>query len=238
VARRRPLHQQRDNDLHLRRLDSSSDGLRANTTAGRPSFTSPHGGREPAIKAKEPEAPSAGGTNGLVGGGNRFGRGSLTYGDYHLSTDNSGHLPTNTALASGRRPKAHRQVLTPVLATRTRTGLSQNTSTALATYDVLCDPPVQPTTQGGHGRGRPAHGATDTREADGQPRSALAVGGGTGGSARATQAREPDTRQLPAPRTADTLLPRSLREGASRCPRGGRPRLGAPSSPAWIDERP
>jgi hypothetical protein len=232
VALRRPLHQQRDNDLRLGRLDSSSDGLRANATAERPSFTCPHGGREPAIKAKEPEAPSAGGTNGLIGGGNRFGRGSLTYGDHHLSTNDSGHLPTNTAPASGGCPKAHRQVLTPVLATRTRTRPSQNTSTALAAYDVLCDPPVQPTAQGGPRRGRPAHGATDTRAADGQPRSAPAVGGGTGSSARAAQAGEPDMRQLPAPRTADALLPRSLREGAGRCPHGGRPRLGAPSSSA------
>jgi hypothetical protein len=163
VARRRPLHQQRDNDLRLGRLDSSSDGLKAYTTAERPSFTSPHGGRELAIKAKEPEAPSVGGTDGLVSGGNRFDRGSLTYGNHHLSTDDSGHLPTNTALASGGRPKAHRQVLTPVLATRTRTGPSQNTSTALAIYDMLCDPLVQPTAQGGRGRGWPAHGATDTR---------------------------------------------------------------------------
>jgi hypothetical protein len=93
-------------------------------------------------------------------------------------------------------------------------------------------PPVQPTAQGGPGRGRPAHGATDTRAADGQPRSAPAVGGGTGSSARAAQAGEPDTRQLPAPRTANALLPRSLREGAGRRPRGGGPRLGAPSSPA------
>jgi hypothetical protein len=77
---------------------------------------SPHEGREPAIKAKEPEVRSAGGTDGLVGGGNRFGRGSLTYGDHHLSTDDSGHLPTNTAPANGGRPNAHRQVLTPVLA--------------------------------------------------------------------------------------------------------------------------
>jgi hypothetical protein len=75
VARRRPLHQQRDNDLCLGRLDSSSDGLRANATAERPSFTSPRGGREPAIKAKEPKVRSAGGTDGLVGGGNRFGKG-------------------------------------------------------------------------------------------------------------------------------------------------------------------
>jgi hypothetical protein len=114
--------------------------------------------------------------------------------------------------------------------------LSQNTSTALAAYDVLCDPPppVQPTAQGGPGRGRPTHGATDTCVADGQPRSAPTVGGGTGSSARAAQAGEPDTRQLPAPRTASALLPRSLREGAGRCSRRGGPQLGAPSSPAWM----
>jgi hypothetical protein len=115
VARRRPLHQQRDNDLRLGRLDSSSDCLRANTAVKRPSLTSPHEGREPAIKAKEPEVRSAGGTDGLVGGGNRFDRGSLTYGDHHLCTNDSGHLPTNTAPANGGRPNAHRQVLTPVL---------------------------------------------------------------------------------------------------------------------------
>jgi hypothetical protein len=112
--------------------------------------------------------------------------------------------------------------------------LSQNTSSVLAAYDVLCDPPVQPTAQGGPRRGWTAHGATDTRAADGQPRSAPAVGGGTGSSTRATQAGEPDTRQLPAPLTANTLLPRSLREGAGCCPRGGGPQLGAPSSPAQM----
>jgi hypothetical protein len=157
-------------------------------------------------------------------------RGSLTYGDHHLSTDDSSHLPTNTAPANGGRPKAHRQVLTPVLATGTRTGPSQNTNTALAAYDVLCDPPVQPVTQGGPGRGRLAHGATDTRASGGQPHFTPAVGGGSGSSARAAQAKELDTRQLPAPRTANTLLPQSLREGAGRCPRGGGPRLGASSS--------
>jgi hypothetical protein len=81
-------------------------------------------------------------------------RGSLTYGDHHLSTDDSDHLPTKTVPPNGGRPKAHRQVLTPVLATRTRTRPSQNTSTALAAYDVLCDTLVQPTAQGGLGRGR------------------------------------------------------------------------------------
>jgi hypothetical protein len=33
-------------------------------------------------------------------------RGSLTYGDHHLSTDGSGHLPTNTTPANGNRPRA------------------------------------------------------------------------------------------------------------------------------------
>jgi hypothetical protein len=111
VARRRPLHQQRGNDLRLGRQDSSSNGPRANATAGRPSFTSPHGGREPAIKAKEPEARSAGGTNGAVGG-------ETFSGCHHLSTDDIGHLSTNTAPVSGGRPKVHRQVLTPVLAAK------------------------------------------------------------------------------------------------------------------------
>jgi hypothetical protein len=35
-------------------------------------------------------------------------RGSLTYGDHHLSIDDSGHLPTNTAPANSGRPKVHR----------------------------------------------------------------------------------------------------------------------------------
>jgi hypothetical protein len=86
--------------------------------------------------------------------------------------------------------------------------------------------------QGGPRHGRPAHDATDTRAADGQPRSALAVGGGTGSSTRAAQAGEPDTRQLTAPRTANALLPRSLRGRSGLLPRGGGTQLGAPSSPA------
>jgi hypothetical protein len=103
--------------------------------------------------------------------------GSLTYGDHHLSTDDSGHLPTNTTLANGGRPSAHRQVLTPVLATGARTRPSQNTDTALAAYDVLCDPSVRPARGKGHGRGRPTHGATATRAVDGQPHPDQAAGG-------------------------------------------------------------
>jgi hypothetical protein len=166
-----------DSDLLLGQLDSCSDCLRANTAAKRPSLTSPYEGREPAIKAKEPEVRSAGGTDDLVGRGNRFGRGSLTYGDHHLSTDDSGHLPTNTAPANGGCPNEHRQVLTHILASGMRTGPSQNTNTALAAYDVLCNPLVQPAAREGPGRGWPAHGATDTRAADGQPLSGTIIRG-------------------------------------------------------------
>jgi hypothetical protein len=94
-------------------------------------------------------------------------RESLTYGDHRLSTDDSGHLRANTTPANGGCPSAHRQVLTPVLTTGARTRLSQNTNTALAAYDVLCNPLVQPAAREGPGRGRPAHGATDTHAADG-----------------------------------------------------------------------
>jgi hypothetical protein len=150
-------------------------------------------------------------------------RGSLTYGDHHLSTDNNNHLPTNTAPANGGCPKAHRQVLTPVLTTRTRMGPSQNMSTALTTYDVLCDPLVQPTAQGGPGRGRPARDTTVARVEDRQlhPVQAAVV-------------------RLP-PRSWRTSPPQGWRVPFSlECqrkkrvagPRGGRPQLGAPSSPA------
>jgi hypothetical protein len=35
-------------------------------------------------------------------------KGSLTYGNHHLSTDDSGHLPTDTAPTNGSRPSLHR----------------------------------------------------------------------------------------------------------------------------------
>jgi hypothetical protein len=67
-----------------------------------------------------------------------------------------------------------------------------------------------------------------------KPLPDASVGGGTGNSAEAAQAGEPDTQQLPAPRTANALPPRSLREGAGRCPRGDGPQLGALPSPALM----
>jgi hypothetical protein len=111
VARRQPLHQQRDNDLRLGRLDSSSDGLRENTTAERPLFTSPHMGREPAIKAKEPEARSVGGADGLVGGGNRFGKGKP-------------HLWRPPPQHRRQRPPAHQHRTARTAAALKRTGRS------------------------------------------------------------------------------------------------------------------
>jgi hypothetical protein len=90
----------------------------------------PLAGDEPYIKAKEPEAWSVDGADDLIGG-----EAFSSY--HHLSTGGGVHLPTNTAPASAGCPKTHRQVLTPVLSTKTRMGPSQNTSTVLAAYDVL-----------------------------------------------------------------------------------------------------
>jgi hypothetical protein len=178
---------------------------------------SPHGGREPAIKAKEPEARSAGGADGLAGGGNRFGRGSLTYGDHHLSIDDSGHLPTNTAPASGGHPKAHRQVLTPVLATRTRTGPSQNTSTALEAYDVLCSR-----------RHREDLDVAGPRTA----RSPLGVEDGQLHPVQAAAVRLPPCgwRTPPPQSWRMPFSPECRRKKRAAGPRGGGPRLAPPSS--------
>jgi hypothetical protein len=48
-------HCSSDNNLHFRRLNSSSDDLREDAAVTRPSPTSPLEGRGQAIKAKEPE---------------------------------------------------------------------------------------------------------------------------------------------------------------------------------------
>jgi hypothetical protein len=76
----------RDNDLHLGRLNSSSDDLRTNAAVKRPSPTSPHEGRGQAAKAEE------------------------------LEGADRGFEPTDTAPANSGCPKARRQVLTPVIA--------------------------------------------------------------------------------------------------------------------------
>jgi hypothetical protein len=75
----------------------------------RPSPTSPHEGRGQAVKAEESEVrPQVALTISSAE--------TTSSGCHHLSTDDSGHLPSNTAPANSGRPKAHQQVLTPVLA--------------------------------------------------------------------------------------------------------------------------
>jgi hypothetical protein len=92
-------------------LYSSSDGPRTDAAAGRLSFASPLKGREPDIKAK---VPKVGPRVALMG---------LSAEKLSLAATTSAPTAasTNTAPASAGGPKAHRQVLTPVLATKART---------------------------------------------------------------------------------------------------------------------
>jgi hypothetical protein len=98
-----------DNDLHLRRLNSSSDDLRANATVKRPSPTSPHEGRGQAIKAEEPEVrPQVALTISSAE--------TTSSGCHHFSTDDSCHLHASATLTNGGRPSLRRQIPTQVLA--------------------------------------------------------------------------------------------------------------------------
>jgi hypothetical protein len=136
---------------------------------------------------------------------------------HHLSTDDSGHLRVNATPANGGCPSAHRQVLTPVLATGARTRLSKNKNTALAAYDVLCDPPVRPAAREG-----PWTWPTCVRR-DRRP-----CGG------RIATSRPGSRWQFASfIRLVNTLLPRMLEEEAGHQPmRKAGPQLGSPSSPA------
>jgi hypothetical protein len=74
----------------------------------KPSPTSPHEGRGQAVKVEESEVwPWVALTISSAE--------TTSSGCHHLSTDDSGHLPSNTAPANSGHPKAHRQVLTPIL---------------------------------------------------------------------------------------------------------------------------
>jgi hypothetical protein len=90
-----------DNDLRSGRPNNSSDDLRADAAATRPSPTSPLEGRGQAIKAKEPEAWSADGDGDLVGDEDFFSR-------HRLSTDNGSHLPTGRSPLGSSRIGEHR----------------------------------------------------------------------------------------------------------------------------------
>jgi hypothetical protein len=74
----------------------------------------PHSRDENQILKPKSGGRSAGGVDSLDGG-------EAFSSCHHLSIDGGVHLSTNTAPASAGRPKAHWQVLTPVLATKTRT---------------------------------------------------------------------------------------------------------------------
>jgi hypothetical protein len=88
-----------DNNLRSRWPNSSSDGLRTDAAATRPSPTSPLGGRGQAIKAKEPEARSADGGGDPVGDEDFFSR-------HHLSADDGSHLPTGRSPLGSSRTSA------------------------------------------------------------------------------------------------------------------------------------
>jgi hypothetical protein len=111
---------------------------------------------------------------------------------------------------------AHEEVFTPVLTMGVRTRPSKNAASTRTAYDVLYNLPVRLVS-----REKPWMWPTRARHdrrpyVDGQPRSAPAAGGSARGGTRAAQAGEPDTRQLTAPQTANTLLPRMLEEEADR----------------------
>jgi hypothetical protein len=103
--------------------------------------------------------------------------GSLTYGGHHLSTDDSGHLRADAAPVNGGRPSAHKEVLTPVLATGVRTRPYGDADTALRRMTSCTIPRCGRGRGKGHGRGRPTHGATAAHAVDGQPPPDQAAGG-------------------------------------------------------------
>jgi hypothetical protein len=176
----------------------------------RPSPPSTYEGREQAIKAKELEVRQQ--VALTVSSAE-----TTSSGGHHLGTDDSGHLRANATPANGGRPSVHWQVLTPVLATGARTRLSKNTNTALAAYDMLCDPPMRPAAREGPWTW-PACARRDRRPCGGQ-----------------TTTPRPGSRWQFASsvRLVNALLPRMLEEEAGRQPmRKTGPLLGSPSSPA------
>jgi hypothetical protein len=166
-----------DNDLRLGRLDNSSNCPRANATVKRPSPLSPYEGREQAIKAKELEVrpqvaltvSSAEATPSAVG--------SLTCGGHHLSTDDSGHLRINAALANGGAPARTRRSSLPS-SPQERGQDCPRTRTPPLWSTTSCTTPRCSRRRGkGRGPGRPAHDATVARAVDGQPHPNQAAGG-------------------------------------------------------------
>jgi hypothetical protein len=200
--------------------------------AGRTSPPSLYGGRQQAIKAREPEvwqqvaltvSPAEATTSAV---------GSLTSGGGHVSTNDSGHLRTSIVLANGGRTSAHEEVFAPVLTTGVRTRPSKNVAPTRTAYDVLYDLPVRLVPQekpwvwlarAWRDR-RPCGGRAATLRPNGRRRHRRRHQSRSGQGARHAAADSATVDERPSP---------SNTEGRSGCcPRGGGSQLGAPSSPA------
>jgi hypothetical protein len=158
--------------------------------------------------------------------------GSLTSGGDHLSTDDSGHLRTSglpaMAVASAR---VKRSSLPSPHGSEDKT--IQERGCHPPRHTTSCTTPRMAAEQCGQRRGRsrgcgrPAHGATVARAVDRQTCPDQAAGGSAGGSTKAIQAEEPDTRQLTVPtagrpRVAEVRLLRKAGECPSPPNAGGR----------------
>jgi hypothetical protein len=107
--------------------------------AGRTSPPSPYRGRQQAIKAKESEVRKQVALTVSQAEATTSAVGSLTSGDDHLNTDDSGHLRTSMVPANGGHASTHEEVFTPILTTGVRTRPSKNAAPTRTAYDVLYD---------------------------------------------------------------------------------------------------
>jgi hypothetical protein len=166
-----------DNDLRLGRLNSGSDDLRANAAVGRPSPTSPHEGRGQAVKAKEPEVcPRVASTVSSVE-------------KPPLATTTSAPTTAATCAPALRQQMAPPQPAPadPHSSPRGRAGTDLRAEASCQSEDKTIQEHVRhPSSVRRLGRSPGAHSATAARTVGGQPRSAPAVGGGTGSSAKAS----------------------------------------------------
>jgi hypothetical protein len=146
-----------------------------------------------------------------------YAAGSPTYGDHHLSTDDSGHLRADAAPANGGRPSAHKEVLTPVLTTEGGQDHPGTQTLPLRRTTCCATPPVRPVAREGPWTW-PTYARRDHRSCSGR-----------------TATPRPGSRWQFASsvRLVDALLPRMLEEEAGHQPmRKAGHQLGLPSSPA------
>jgi hypothetical protein len=161
-----------DNDLRSGWLNSSSDDLRVDAAATRPSPTSPLEERGQAIKAKEPEvSPWVAPTVSSV---------------EKPSPAATTSAPTTAATCP---PAPHQRApADPHSSPPGRAGTDLHAEASCRSKDkTIQEHERRPSDARRLGRSPGAYGATATRTVGGQPRSAPAVGGGTGSSARASE---------------------------------------------------